>query len=995
MSRNRGRGMRAKRSRNTRAHRFGVRAWSWALIFLVGSSAGLASSAVAQTTDSPHQAAQYVFLIDDSGSMRTETAGPGRGAARLPAADPNRLAVFAARAVLSLLDDADEATVVRLNGLEGEAPPIRPLGEARAALETLLDSRADVEDEIADYSGQHTPCNRALAGVRDLLNRARRDGGRQVLIYLTDGQCEVDNRAERIDIDSFLSSVDSYRGGDGGQLLFYLLRFRGRPFSGELVSLAERTHGAAFELDSTDVTGILAPFARAIARAQGFDVIEVSPRDPTIAAHGAARRMRVLAVAQGSDGAAEPALSVALRPQQGGAPSGVRETSGVFHHVDSARRLPTYRFASVEYRPTASPMSVSVGGADSDWRLIAIPEYRFQLQMDMLEGTCNSGRAESITSARIGGSACFRIRLQSVVGEGASAAAVPIERAGFTGNVEFGVAYGPAGPAQDTEFAAERGAGANLDATFERQGLREGDYDVRPYARLWFGGGGCREATAGEGSSSGPPPNCMRIWGTPRTLAVNNTTLNVEPRRWSVGPIAPGDHPRQEIQIGGNFEAQAFDIVPMEPAPPPCVHFRMDTFDSDAGFELRAGQTYTLGVVVDGFCGWESGERRISGSVRVVSRTDPGLAAVIEYDATLNVEITLPEEIVLEVGREETARAAIEIGGNASGPLRLLATLSPAPAGAWPAEDLAVGFLDAATSDGLRRSGASLAVTDVEVSTERVGGAPATATLAALAVPCCADGEYRGLLQLRSGADDPSPPPPIPVVLRVTGYGLWACWGNAILAVFAVLATLAMIRFFLRMRDNSYFVSTERLERFLPDCHYNQGVFDAPPLDAPATSERALHWIRNFGWMAGFGVDYSYYEVWTMRSEHAVEADRHVTEWVASLEAPSTNEKPTDGVGGPRMVVVGRGLEERPAYYLFIDPRQDEQEVQLSVNPSVARFRAIVPTRSMKRSAARGAEAVSESLVATQFFGYCHLLHVRRAYGRKELKAIHIKRATP
>src|SRR5690554_7327665 len=108
---------------------------------LLGLGAPRAASAQERSELASAQArsAQYIFVIDDSGSMSRQISGEG------PAADPDRLAVFAVRSTLSMLDAVDEATVVRLNGSNDgeEIVPIAPLKQNRKALEDKLSLKGD------------------------------------------------------------------------------------------------------------------------------------------------------------------------------------------------------------------------------------------------------------------------------------------------------------------------------------------------------------------------------------------------------------------------------------------------------------------------------------------------------------------------------------------------------------------------------------------------------------------------------------------------------------------------------------------------------------------------------------------------------------------------------------------------------------------------------------------------------------------------------------
>ncbi|MCP5117641.1 MAG: VWA domain-containing protein, partial [bacterium] len=100
--------------------------------------------------------AQFVFIIDDSGSMSQNRT------------DPDRLAVFAVRALLGVLDDRDWVSVVRLNGpREGEQPPpLAPLSDDhRKRVRQVL----DLGGKLAEYGGRYTPCRSDLEVAHDVL----------------------------------------------------------------------------------------------------------------------------------------------------------------------------------------------------------------------------------------------------------------------------------------------------------------------------------------------------------------------------------------------------------------------------------------------------------------------------------------------------------------------------------------------------------------------------------------------------------------------------------------------------------------------------------------------------------------------------------------------------------------------------------------------------------------------------------------------------------
>jgi hypothetical protein len=94
---------------------------------LVALLAGPLAAAQSSARSAEVRAAQYVLVLDDSGSMK--------------GTDPDRLGVFAVRSLVGMLDDRDEVSVVRLNGPRDGAPPppIEPLRKNRKSIEQLLD----------------------------------------------------------------------------------------------------------------------------------------------------------------------------------------------------------------------------------------------------------------------------------------------------------------------------------------------------------------------------------------------------------------------------------------------------------------------------------------------------------------------------------------------------------------------------------------------------------------------------------------------------------------------------------------------------------------------------------------------------------------------------------------------------------------------------------------------------------------------------------------
>ena len=165
---------------------------------------GTALPVVAQpsVSSSAARTAQFVFIIDDSGSMKRT--------------DPDRMAIFAAQSLVSMLDDQDEVSVVRLNGPHDGAEPLR---RNRSQVLGLL----GLDKTLAGYGADETRCRSALDAVQRLLNEAYRPEVAQVVIFLTDGECTPAGQ-EQPDTEGFLGGLKSQKDK---LFQFYLLLFRG------------------------------------------------------------------------------------------------------------------------------------------------------------------------------------------------------------------------------------------------------------------------------------------------------------------------------------------------------------------------------------------------------------------------------------------------------------------------------------------------------------------------------------------------------------------------------------------------------------------------------------------------------------------------------------------------------------------------------------------------------------------------------------------------
>jgi hypothetical protein len=788
---------------------------AWCLVAL-----GLAPGAWAQgAAESKSLAAQYVLLLDDSGSMQSN--------------DPDRLAVFAARSMLALLDDKDEVSVVRLNGaIEGEqAAGLQPLGQVRGDYEKLLDNTG----KIASYKGGATPCTPALEGVKKLLNASRKKHTRQVVVYLTDGACELGSGADSVSPEAFLGGVDSARDQE---LFFYLLRFAGKPYTKSLDVLTAKTGAASFEL-TADATGILQPFARALSQAQGFDAFEVTPDEPTIAAHSAAKRVRLLAVAEG-EGAALAIEFKGSKPKLLGDPR-----TGV-HRFEGKR---SYRYVALDYLPGKSKVEVDVKNAGPKWKLIAIPEYRLRLETVVRSGACGEA-GSTVQTIDTGKTLCVEARLLNDASE-------PVTPEGLGGSVEFVVSYLAPGDEAPKELPLNLAKG-QLVATLERANLKGGDHVFRPSAKLTLG--------------TGKP---FPLRGEPRTVQATSATMNLAPKDWAAGTVVPGEARSTKVTLAGNFPKVDGTFKVQRPEGfPACVHFTLSGTEEGGMLPLANGQEYTLALRVDTLCSLTTFQRDLQATVRLDAKGYP--AAELGFTAKLDAQVTLPDSLEIDASRAGPVSVDVPIRGNHRGDLRFGLALAPGAAG-WPGDELALGVA-VPSADG-RTPSAALAASG-EVTIGQDGASKGGPKLWTEVKACCGPGEYKTTLTLSVPGSQETRQ--LPVVVRVPAGSWWACHGGQVklgLLALGVLTTWGMLRNLWRnshtiqltkkgskkmvLGSNLYHFKMETKEmEYLPKV-----------LRVPTPVERFLWWMRTGGLATALGRTH-WFEVMQMeldglRPDHA------------------------------------------------------------------------------------------------------------------------------
>lgn len=706
------------------------------------------------------RSAQYVFVVDDSGSM---------GGSEGQAADPDRLAVFAVRSIVQMLDDEDQVTVIRLNGSrEGEsASPLRELGKIRSSLETRLGT----DSRLAAYEGSHTPCRSALEDARTVLNQAFTPGVPQVVMFLTDGRC-TPVKEQLTDPQAYLSSLRSY---DEDLFRFYLLRFRGREFSRDLEALARHAGGQALEVDAAEATALVEPFADALTRAQGYEAEVVDAADSTLESYAGARRVRLLAVARGEGSRlgfrlASPGREPRLR--------GLRTGRHRYGNGD------VYRFAAAEYRPEGEPVEVEVLGAGNEWKVVAVPEYRLSAQLEIRRGTCSEDGPQVRHGLETGSSVCAVVSLTNEQGR-------PVPRSGIEARIRL-----ESRGVEPRELPAEP---LSTPGQFglQRQRLEPGDYVFQGVVLLELS----RDERVAE------------LRSRPRSIQVSSMRIDPRPATLEVGEVLPGQEtPARSMVFQGNFPATPARMeVSQRRQLPSCLTFTLGGAAEGDELTVAVGQEYPLILRAAPYCGPQSFEKTFHNHLRLVF-DDSALPAVeIPVSVTLDYRIEVPEEpLTLGLTAGDMVRLPLRLGGNQTRPLEMEVLLEESKLRReGPGEDdLRLGWgrpdqegwLDVAPEEPLR---VTLAARET------------TAVLQARADTCCPGGTYVTQVGLMPISEEPyggDPEPLIlPVQIEVEAAETWACWWPRVCAALVVLLVLLLLGYLFFMWRNSDFLRRERL----------------------------------------------------------------------------------------------------------------------------------------------------------------------------------------
>jgi hypothetical protein len=321
----------------------------------------------------------------------------------------------------------------------------------------------------------------------------------------------------------------------------------------------------------------------------------------------------------------------------------------------------------------------------------------------------------------------------------------------------------------------------------------------------------------------------VTLKGRPVSLEVASVEIVPQPGALDLGTLRPGEEALEKLRFTGAFPAEQATLAFRDRSEIlGCVHAALSDTPEGETQAIHVDHDYTLAVRVSPYCGPASREEQFETVLQLVfdSETSGRRLPTVEIPLsfTLDYRIELPETLEMEVTGADSSELPIRIESNVRGAFELEAVVAgPEDAPSWPDDEdhLTLGF--AGTGEGF--------ATDengepTRVRTVRLGDAVAAAplTLRAQAHRCCGSGEYRTYLGLKAAPDQTRPPGSlpvepavIPVLVRVTSAGFWACHGPWILWALLALLLLLLALYVVNMFRNSRFLDPRRLaDRLTP-----------------------------------------------------------------------------------------------------------------------------------------------------------------------------------
>lgn len=598
------------------------------------------SSALAEEN---HHTTQYVFIIDDSGSMGLLYQD------NIPA-DPNRLAPFAARSMMMMLSNQDQISVIRLNGgisqpAKKGTKPVLP-ADPSSSLQYLRGNRKSIaeelslENKIAAYAGSSTPCRAALDRAQDVLNRGYNKGVKQVVFFLTDGACEGKRVEES---QKWLNGLRSY---SDNSFKFFLLTFEGRAFSKELLSYTRDEDGIDIgrhvKVNANDPIGIIKPFTEALAFANGVEPIVLLPDRQNIPAHPAAAGVRLLSVDVDSN--SNP-IEIHLKEDgSSGSNLGTEKNKRQFFHQWEAENNPytydslrnsketgnKFKATALQYVPNTHVVWGEAINASSDWRIIAIPEYFLEMKTQFMKGDCsniNQIYGEG-SNPRRGEETCILVSIHNHTSKNVTPQMVdafPELR------VEMKLLIN--GKKKTVTF---RKIDNNQYFAYPLNFSELGEYKLTPAVQLLEKG--------------------LHLYGDSYTFSTYDVSIDASPGDVNFGEMHLSSIDQEKFEVIGAFKETETRFKVLYDIPNPCIDIKVNDKKEGEALKVAKGSVIEVKAEITPICGNRSFDSDFTGSIVLNFPQDEyfqGRKLKVPWKLHLGTNVGVPEplKITLEAGQ--------------------------------------------------------------------------------------------------------------------------------------------------------------------------------------------------------------------------------------------------------------------------------------------------------------------------------------------------------
>lgn len=848
---------------------------------------------------------QFVFVVDDSGSMRWGTRGgipTFRGGS-----DHDRLAIFATRVLVQLLDDSDETTVVSLNGTAEGTRPIPDIARAGDNRQSLLSALDLDPKKMAFYTGS-TPCANLFGELKEVLNNANRKDAEQLVFYLTDGVCSKQwksDGAARRGVKAWLKGIDSHKER---RLRFQLIRWSGDDYTKALEdTLVPKTKGARVPpIQKGDAQSVVKTMLDALARSRGYLAAEATPSKPKLPSFYGAKKVRLLAITSGP-----PSSRLRLSVKESGQRLALQvKDRGDHQWMGNPQALPPadpkgkpYAFILAEYAPSKGDVQVKVTGA-KDWTVIAVPDYDIRLETEIYEGSCPSDESRRLKNRIVGSinkgeSVCLEVKLLNENDE------VLDKQFAAKSNSDLKIVFESADGTGTSQTSNARRVDKNKTIwRFNQDQIGEGRFNFTPMLM---------RRVKGE---KFPP-----LYGEGQSVQSISNDISASPGVFDLGTVEPGRPFPKDLKLDSKMPEHEVKMRFERTTRPSCLKAELAGKSGNQWHAWAWGENKKVTFKFDPFCGYQTQSKTYESLLNLEFKPRGGgklksKQVIVKY--TLKNQFEGPRDINMEVsaGDETNRDLTFKSNSNTDIPIaiRFEHDESSSP------EDIQFGFRDKERDEAFEdKEGNALQAKKFKV-TPNVDGHKIPIFLNVS--PCCKAGQYSGVIEYK--ADGTKKSRRVNVNVNVQQATFWACWGSLILDILFWLLMLLLLWYLLRIKSNSVFIRRKLVQGAASAYQYNRMGKPTDHRDMTELWERAVKHELTFGkraaaWLKGNPLKYG------------LPGGRYIE--TMSVTLPTNNEASQRSV--LKLISVG---DARKAFNKPDSPRKESERIFIIAKGSLVGF---------------------------------------------------------